>query len=176
MKPSFVFATLLAAVSSALAGVVSTTIIDSIDPAKWISVESGEIDHNALGTVANSTGVSLEARGGTPVVHCYNFGTSTSRTILVTVIDDFCNNRLIGLTARPGVEYWSRYNYGPVTTYVSLTMTGCSPWVVDSACNINLRRPVDGCNTGGVNGKQGGWMTDDCASWRTDPGSNGSDV
>lgn len=46
------------------------------------------------------------------------------------------------------------FNYLGIATIQTHRTASCSPWVVDSACNINLRRPIDGCNTGGVNGKQ----------------------
>ncbi|KAF8206891.1 hypothetical protein K438DRAFT_1756231 [Mycena galopus ATCC 62051] len=78
------------------------------------------------------------------------------------------------LSAQAGVQ--ARYNYGTFTAYVSgEAINGCS-FVIDGNCNRLLRLPVDGCNTGGVNGKQGGYEIDLCGQWRTDPGCCGSDV
>ncbi|KAJ7325793.1 hypothetical protein DFH08DRAFT_968439 [Mycena albidolilacea] len=72
--------------------------------------------------------------------------------------------------------YQSRYNHGTFTVYVSAqAINGCN-WVIDGNCNRLLRLPVDGCNTGGGNGKQDGYETDLCGQWCINPGSNGSDV
>ncbi|KAJ7887876.1 hypothetical protein B0H14DRAFT_3430507 [Mycena olivaceomarginata] len=61
----------------------------------------------------------------------------------------------------------ARYDYGTFTVLVSgKAINNCGGFTIDGNCNRLLCLPVDGCNTGGVNGKQ----------WNTDPGSNGSDV
>ncbi|KAJ7493762.1 hypothetical protein FB451DRAFT_1215319 [Mycena latifolia] len=135
-------------------------------PAKWLSIEEGI-------TYKNST--ALVPRAGAEVVSCYGFGTKADRAPIVSVIDDWCG-RVIGSTVTNGQTVWARYDYGTFTVYVSgEAINGCN-FVIDGNCNRLLRLPVDGCNTGGVNGKQGGYETDVCGQWRTDPGCCGSDV
>ncbi|KAJ7079267.1 hypothetical protein B0H15DRAFT_999623 [Mycena belliarum] len=109
------------------------------------------------------------------VVTCYNFGTKADRAPIISVIDDWCG-RVIGSSVQNGQTVWARYNYGTFTVLVSGAAINGGSFVIDGNCNRLLRLPVDSCNTGGVNGKQGGYETDLFGQWRTDPGSNGSDV
>ncbi|KAJ6472903.1 hypothetical protein C8R47DRAFT_1221637 [Mycena vitilis] len=135
-------------------------------PAKWLSVESG---------VSYRNGTDLVARVGTEVVTCYNTGTKADRAPIVSVIDDWCG-KVIGTHVVNGQTVWARYNYGTFTVYVSgEAINNCGGFTIDGNCNRLLREPVDQCNTSGVNGKQGGYETDLCGQWRTDPGSSGSD-
>ncbi|KAF8962980.1 hypothetical protein BDZ97DRAFT_1822431 [Flammula alnicola] len=162
---SFTVTALLAMATSAFAGTISTTP-EAAAPAKWISVETGFIK------AGNTT---LAKREGTEVVTCYNTGTAVDRAPAASVIDDFCNNRAIGVYVPDGHTLYSRYDYGTFTIYVSgAAINGCS-FTIDGNCNRLLREPLDGCNTRGVNGKQGGYETDLCGQWRFDPGSKGSD-
>ncbi|KAJ6619422.1 hypothetical protein B0H10DRAFT_2026554 [Mycena sp. CBHHK59/15] len=102
-----------------------------------------------------------------PVVTCYNTGTKADRSPIVSVIDDWCGYVTVWCTVTNGQTVW-------VVLVSGEAINGCS-FVIDGNCNRLLREPVDQCNTGGVNGKQGGYETDLCGQWRTDPGSNGSD-
>ncbi|KAK4450338.1 hypothetical protein QBC34DRAFT_379538 [Podospora aff. communis PSN243] len=46
---------------------------------------------------------------------------------------------------------------------------GCA-WRFDiDECRRYMKTPVDSCNCGGTNGKQGGWGQNDCLGWKTDP-------
>ncbi|KAK7002400.1 hypothetical protein R3P38DRAFT_1733074 [Favolaschia claudopus] len=172
MKVSFssVVALALVAAAPVLAAVVARVegeITDAV-PGKWLSIEQGITYHN-------STSGPLVKRVGTEVVTCYGFGTKADRAPIVSVIDDWCG-KVIGTHVNNGQTVWARYNYGSFTVYVSgEAINGCN-FVIDGNCNRLLRLPVDGCNTSGVNGKQGGYETDLCGQWRTDPGCCGSDV
>ncbi|CAA7268555.1 unnamed protein product [Cyclocybe aegerita] len=158
-------AALLSIATSSFAGTISAARSDS---AKWISVETGIIE-------ADNTTSILAKRVGAEVVSCYNTGTKVDRAPSISVIDDFCNNRAIGHHVANGQTLYSRYDYGSFTIYVSgSAINGCS-FTIDGNCNRLLRLPLDGCNTNGENGKQGGFETDLCGQWRFDPGSNGSD-
>ncbi|KAH9479031.1 hypothetical protein JR316_0007605 [Psilocybe cubensis] len=138
---------------------------------KWISVETGI----TLPGESIPGNVTLAKRNGAEVVTCYDTGTQVDRAPATSVIDDWCNNHAIGQVVKNGAIIWARYNYGSFTILVSgQAINGCS-FKVDSNCNRLLRLPVDRCNTDGENGKQGGFETDLCGSWRFDPGSNGSD-
>ncbi|KAF8797753.1 hypothetical protein BYT27DRAFT_7237187 [Phlegmacium glaucopus] len=123
------------------------------------------------GTLSTTPSVRAEK-----VITCYNIGTSVDPAPSTTVIDDWCNNHAIGHFVAPGATIWARYDYGTFTILVSgKALTNCGGFTVDGNCNRLLRLPLDGCNTRGVNGKQGGFETDLCGQWRYDPGSNGSD-
>ncbi|KAG6914933.1 hypothetical protein DXG01_014369 [Tephrocybe rancida] len=168
---SFTVTALLAIAASTFVGTVFATPA----PVTWLSVETGITEAGNTTTIAK--------RIGTEVVTCYNTGTKADRAPIVSVIDDWCNliedlrlsNHAIGQHVSNGQTIWARYNYGTFTVLVSgAAINGCS-FTVDGNCNRLLREPVDQCNTGGVNGKQGGFETDLCGQWRTDPGSNGSD-
>ncbi|KAJ6615008.1 hypothetical protein B0H10DRAFT_2191250 [Mycena sp. CBHHK59/15] len=166
MKLSISALVAIAIATSAYAAVVARVEGDVTDaPAKWLSVEQG---------VSYKNSTALVPRLGPEVVTCYNTGTKADRSPIVSVIDDWCG-KVIGSTVTNGQTVWARYNYGTFTVLVSgEAINGCS-FVIDGNCNRLLREPVDQCNTGGVNGKQGGYETDLCGQWRTDPGSNGSD-
>ncbi|KAJ7706794.1 hypothetical protein B0H17DRAFT_1325624 [Mycena rosella] len=163
----------LVSIAIAIAAPASAAFVSRVEgevpdatPATWLSVEQGI-------TYKNST--ALAARAGTEVVSCYGFGTKADRAPIVSVIDDFCG-KVIGTNVQNGQTVWARYDYGTFTVYVSgEAINGCN-FVIDGNCNRLLRLPVDECNTGGVNGKQGGYETDLCGQWRTDPGCCGSDV
>ncbi|KAJ3506922.1 hypothetical protein NLJ89_g6591 [Agrocybe chaxingu] len=158
---NFTLAVLLSIATSSFAGTISAAREES---AKWISVETAD----------NTTHI-LEKRVGAEVVTCYNTGTRVDRAPSTSVIDDFCNNRAIGQFVANGHTLYSRYDYGSFTIFVSgSAINGCS-FTIDGNCNRLLRLPLDGCNTSGENGKQGGYETDLCGQWRFDPGSNGSD-
>ncbi|KAK7002382.1 glycoside hydrolase family 55 protein [Favolaschia claudopus] len=148
-------------------------------PRHWLSIEQGIIYHNS------TTGPLVE-RAGTEAVTCYNKGTKArpihsdvacaeaDRAPIVSVIDDWCG-RVIGTHLNDGQEVMARYNYGTFTVLVSAkAINGCNI-IIDGNCDRLLRLPVDKCNTGGVNGKQGGFETDLCGQWNTDPGCCGSD-
>ncbi|KAF7293361.1 putative LysM domain-containing protein [Mycena kentingensis (nom. inval.)] len=119
--------------------------------------------------------VEQEKRYGAEALTCYNAGTSTSVDILNSVIDDFCKINIDNGTSVSNGEVVQRnYDYGDVTIYLSATaLNGCS-WKFDDNCGRLLRRPISECNEGQDSGKQGGYVTDLCAQWRTDPGSNGN--
>ncbi|KAF9036060.1 hypothetical protein BDZ89DRAFT_1130202 [Hymenopellis radicata] len=157
----------LVAVAMAIAAPTYAAVVARAEgELKWLSIEQGI-------TYENST--ALVPRAGTEVVTCYNFGTKADRSPIVSVIDDWCG-QVIGTSVSNGQTVWARYNYGTFTVLVSAQAINGGNWVIDGNCNRLLRLPVDGCNTGGVNGKQGGYETDLYGQWRTDPGSNGSDV
>ncbi|KAG6913789.1 hypothetical protein DXG01_004313 [Tephrocybe rancida] len=183
----FSITALTALAASALIGTVIATPAPAV--AQWLHVESG------INDAGNTTGI--ERRAGAEVVTCYNQGTKADRAPIISVIDDFCNNRAIGRDVANGQTIWSRYQYGTISILVSgAAINGYALWrtnsqpisdekntiphiscnfKVDNNCNRLLRLPVDKCNTGGENGKQGGYVTDLCGQWRTDPGSGGSD-
>ncbi|KAF7332492.1 putative LysM domain-containing protein [Mycena kentingensis (nom. inval.)] len=116
----------------------------------------------------------LTMREGSESVSCYDDGTKADRARLTSAIDKFCTD-YGGRTVNDGDTIQERYDYGDITIFVSGTaINGCN-FVVDDNCNRLLRLPVDKCNTGGENDKQGGVVTDICGQWRTDPGANGDD-
>ncbi|KAG6819057.1 hypothetical protein H0H93_015876 [Arthromyces matolae] len=175
----------LAMIASPLTGSVLGTPAPEVVPAKWLSVEHNVIEGSSIVSMSNRgansvvhspANATLTKRAGPEVVTCYGTGTKADRAPIVSVIDDWCNNHAIGTFVPNGQTISARYDYGTFTVLVSgAAINGCGGFTVDSNCNRLLRLPVDKCNTGGENGKQGGYETDLCGQWRTDPGSNGSD-
>ncbi|KAJ7920187.1 hypothetical protein B0H13DRAFT_2425661 [Mycena leptocephala] len=134
-------------------------------PLTWLSYEEG-IPYK------NETARSVVARTGSEGATCHGFGTAADRAPIISVIDGWCG-RVIGTQVTNGPTVWARYDYGTFTVLVSgEAINGCN-FVIDGNCNRLLRELVDQCNTGGENGKQGGYETDLCGQWLTDPGSNG---
>ncbi|PPQ79584.1 hypothetical protein CVT25_003466, partial [Psilocybe cyanescens] len=64
----------------------------------------------AINTDTTSTisqaGISLDKRLGQLVLTCYNVGTPINRGTVTTVIDNWCNNYMIGRTVWPDNGYW----------------------------------------------------------------------
>lgn len=59
---------------------------------------------------------------------------------------------------------------GIVEMVLSLEINPGCQWTWDLAeCQHYLAVPTDACNCGGVNGKQGGVVRNNCYSWRIDP-------
>lgn len=109
-------------------------------------------------------------------VECYGSGQKTEHARLDSTANDFCNE--IG---KPGVVLDGGFTHQntwtlPVSTglgvkiVVSLDIAqGCQwTWNYDE-CRRYLNVPVDACNCGGVDGKQGGSVHNDCYWWRIDP-------
>ncbi|EAU82431.1 hypothetical protein CC1G_08182 [Coprinopsis cinerea okayama7 len=119
---------------------------------------------------------TLEKRA--EVVTCYNVGTKIDRKYAIMAINDFCNV-VMGKYYSNNQEFAIRYTFGnevPQSFLTSLKpINNCGGFTVDHNCGRLLRLPVDQCNTGGENGKQGGYMTDPCGTWRSDPGRWQSD-
>ncbi|KAG7086867.1 hypothetical protein E1B28_002788 [Marasmius oreades] len=107
------------------------------------------------------------------IVSCYNSGTKSDRAPFVAAIDQWCA-KVIGTHLNNGQEVSTVFEFGAVDYWLSAkAINGCS-FTIDGNCNRLLRLPVDRCNTGGENGKQGGVMTDPCGQWRADPGRDGN--
>ncbi|KAJ7171456.1 hypothetical protein C8R46DRAFT_1262961 [Mycena filopes] len=158
---------ILALIALAIAAPVHSSVIARVEgqipdivPAKWLSIEEGISYDN--------TSLSLVPRVGAEVVSCYNSGFPANRAPLISAIDDWCG-KVIGTTVTNGQTLLAYYNFG--TFVVSLSakaINGCN-FVIDGNCNRLLRLPVDKCNTGGENFKEGGFVTDSCGQWTLDP-------
>ncbi|KEZ41672.1 Uncharacterized protein SAPIO_CDS6833 [Scedosporium apiospermum] len=58
----------------------------------------------------------------------------------------------------------------PINIDVSLEIrNGCEFTVNYNQCMRYLKVPIDSCDCGGINGKQGGWVANRCYTWRIDP-------
>jgi hypothetical protein len=61
----------------------------------------------------------------------------------------------------------------PLAVEISFDVFQGCQWKYDlGECLDYFKVPIDGCNCGGVNGKQGGWMKNDCVMARVDPNNN----
>jgi hypothetical protein len=112
---------------------------------------------------------------------CYNSGYKAKRKALVDAIDSLCLVVGQALTANnradlgPGL-YQNDRNFRvkgqKYTDYVTTfeIKDSCKwPHYGRVDCNTEFRKIVDGCNTRGENGKQGGTMEGNCIKWRVDP-------
>ncbi|KAH8812142.1 pectate lyase superfamily protein-domain-containing protein [Xylogone sp. PMI_703] len=110
-------------------------------------------------------------------VHCYNSGENTEHERMDNAANDFCNQ--IGRTNEVLAENFYRsstfefpYNGGIGIVEITLSLEikpGCD-WTWDfNECHRYLEVPVDSCNCGGVNWKQGGTVENNCYKWRIDP-------
>lgn len=69
-------------------------------------------------------------------------------------------------------EFPIKNNRSPTEFVISLEVFPGCEWVSDmDECKRYLLAPIDGCNCGGENGKQGGTVSNNCLSWRIDPNS-----
>lgn len=108
---------------------------------------------------------------------CYDGGRKASHEQLDNSIRSFCNS-----LGKPGTVYkdsvFRKSNLelpngggGPGLVVVATfeLFEGCEwTWNFDE-CARYLRVPVDSCNCGGTDGKQGGTVKNNCFNWRLDP-------
>ncbi|KAJ8095893.1 hypothetical protein PM082_022793 [Marasmius tenuissimus] len=116
----------------------------------------------------------LSARLQPERVECFNQGTKSDRAPFVSAIDNWCG-KIQGKVLKDGdAPLTNTFEFGDVDYFFTVkAINGCS-FTIDGNCNRLLRLPVDQCNTGGENGKQGGVMTDPCGQWTADPGKDGN--
>jgi hypothetical protein len=114
--------------------------------------------------------------------HCYNSGLKADRSMLIDSVDDLCLRveRTIASQDRTyvpaglyQVDRAFKVKGQKYTDYVTTfeIMDFCRWDSFDkNTCGREFRKIVDGCNTKGENGKQGGTMeSGDCIKWRVDP-------
>ena len=147
-----------------------------------------EVDNDATTTAATSTPTTTVSsttplstpNSNTEVVDCFGSGTDADRVVLATAIDNFCNvassnsilpNGTLGPLQFFGISTW--YAQALLVKVWVKVHADCQVDFNQVDCHHILRRQVDECNTKGVNGKQGGFVIDNCASWLVDPQSTG---
>lgn len=113
---------------------------------------------------------------------CYNSGRSDDHVIADNAIKSYCNLLLsnigdIGVAPenyffeRP-FEFPVQNLRSPAEFIISLSVGEGCEWLSDKdECTRYLLAPIDACNCGGKNGKQGGTVSNNCLSWRIDPNS-----
>ncbi|KAF6837096.1 exo-beta-D-glucanase [Colletotrichum musicola] len=123
-------------------------------------------------------------------LNCYNNGRKMTNVRLQNGINSFCRNIAadagVGVSARSeGGLLQSRatgeipagYKKDSVKVFsgqeeISFSfevLDGCA-WQFDlDECVRYMKTPVDSCNCGGENGKQGGYGKNNCLKWKTDP-------
>lgn len=108
-------------------------------------------------------------------VQCYNSGETTEDVRMQAASESFC-----GIIEKDvmGPGYFKSQNFpfayngglGTVTITISLQVKpGCSFEFNQNLCQHYLSVPADSCNCAGVNGKQGGIISNNCYNWRVDP-------
>ncbi|KAK4144852.1 pectate lyase superfamily protein-domain-containing protein [Dichotomopilus funicola] len=110
----------------------------------------------------------------------YNTGETTENERMQNAAIDFCNSiKPSGSNLVLGPNYFSGtkpYDFpwnggiGTVEIVISLLIEDKCQWSWNMAeCQHYLSVPTDSCNCGGINGKQGGIVSNNCYSWRVDP-------
>lgn len=108
-------------------------------------------------------------------VHCYDSGAKADHDQLDAAINSFCGQLEKVAVLDPGFFYsfsadQNVRNNQVITILMSVEVKSECEWRFDSGtCRRYLDVPVDSCNCGGVNSKQGGWVENNCMSWRIDP-------
>jgi hypothetical protein len=113
-------------------------------------------------------------------VSCYDSGETTENARMQNAAASFCNEiRPASSDLVIGPNYFSGtkpfdfpYNGGVgfVRILISLEVKDDCEWTWNLAeCERYLGVPTNSCNCGGVNGKQGGSVSNNCYSWRIDP-------
>lgn len=133
-------------------------------------------------TVATSTSTTAPTPTATKIgnpmtntVSCYNSGENTEGIRMQNAAKSFCNQmQYDDLKENYMHQSDQPFDYnggiGTVTIHLSLEIKAGCTWVWDlNECLKYLSVPTDSCNCNGVNGKQGGVVTNDCYTWRIDP-------
>ncbi|KAE9372961.1 glycoside hydrolase family 55 protein [Stipitochalara longipes BDJ] len=108
-------------------------------------------------------------------VKCYNFGEQTEHVRMVNAADSFCNDihaDSLGPGYARSVDFPFDYNggWGTVTITISLKIKPrCSFTFNKNLCMKYLSVPTDSCNCGGINGKQGGVLKNNCYTFQVAP-------
>lgn len=129
-------------------------------------------------TKTTSTPTPTATKIGNPMlneVHCYDSGENTEGDRMHNAARSVCNNiehddfkENYFHTSNQPFDY--NGGIGTVTITLSLQINEGCTWVWDyNECLKYFSVPTDSCNCNGVNGKQGGTVTNDCYTWRIDP-------
>lgn len=108
-------------------------------------------------------------------VKCYNSGETTENVRMQSAAESFCEsirNSEMGPGFYSSREYDFAYNGGVgfVSIRISLEIKPkCSFEFNKNLCRKYLSVPTDSCNCGGIDGKQGGIVENNCYKWRIDP-------
>ncbi|KAK1979523.1 pectate lyase superfamily protein-domain-containing protein [Colletotrichum cereale] len=117
-------------------------------------------------------------------VQCFSQGQKMSNVRLRNGIDSFCRNigsdvgvRARGLEGRATGELTGGYKKESIKPFsgqeeISFSfevLNGCA-WTFNfDECTRYFKTPVDSCNCGGENDKQGGYGNNNCLKWKADP-------
>lgn len=116
-------------------------------------------------------------------VNCYDSGQWSPQEPVIKAIERFCGG-LKGQTLAAG-DYREKLedstmssqaiggNGAPRLISSIEVKPGCKWAVNETSCRSELRKPIDMCNTGSANRKQGGTMFNNCLVWRIDTSYDG---
>lgn len=108
-------------------------------------------------------------------VKCYNSGETTEHVRVDNAATSFCNDIAKDAFAENyfrSIDFPFPYNggFGTVDITISLEIKPKCDWTYNfNECIEYLAVPENSCNCNGVNGKQGGIVTNNCYEWRMDP-------
>ncbi|KAF6804556.1 hypothetical protein CSOJ01_10090 [Colletotrichum sojae] len=122
-------------------------------------------------------------------INCFNGGRKTTNVRMRNGIDSFCRaigsdaGRVLarGLEGRAAGQLTGGYKKASIQAFsgqeeISFSfevLDGCAWTFSHDECVRYLKTPVDSCNCGGTNGKQGDYGSNNCLKWKTDPNRSG---
>jgi hypothetical protein len=111
------------------------------------------------------------------MVSCYSSGENTEHDRIDNAVTSFCN-----ILGDKGEAMANNYYYeqdfpfpynggiGIIDITISVQVKPSCEWnYTFDDCYRYLEVPANSCNCGGVNGKQGGTVENNCLKWRMDP-------
>jgi hypothetical protein len=108
-------------------------------------------------------------------VNCYNSGETTEHVRMDNAATSFCNDIAQDAFAENyfrSIDFSFPYNggLGTVDITISLEIKPKCDWTYNfNECTQYLAVPENSCNCNGIDGKQGGVVTNNCYEWRMDP-------
>lgn len=93
----------------------------------------------------------------------YNYGTAHD---VVQVGPPLDSQQLMGGYKKESIKPFSGQEE---ISFSFEVLDGCSRTFSMDECTRYFKTPVDSCNCGGENGKQGGYGSNNCLRWKTDP-------
>jgi hypothetical protein len=115
---------------------------------------------------------------GTNEVNCFHSGRKETRIRMANTINSFCNSLgeegdVLGPRRKEPDGYPLPFSSGQFSTtkiYMRMVIKEGCEWRWNLAeCQRYLSVPVDSCNCEGIDGKQGGTLSNNCMEWKIDP-------
>ncbi|KAI8211142.1 hypothetical protein K4K52_011113 [Colletotrichum sp. SAR 10_76] len=142
------------------------------------TIVSSSTSTSSTSTTTSASAIPSPMETGDPsqnVASCYNSGETTENSRMQNGAASFCRG-IASDNFGPGYFHSGSYDFpynggiGTVQIVISFEIFDDCDWNYSlDECERYLKVPTDSCNCSGVNGKQGGIVTNNCYKWRIDP-------